>query len=414
MTYRGLILISFLAAQVMAKPALAVPTAIISPESNNGYVIELQNCLKLRSIELVVDYPLGLGNPGISPGGIGAAQNLNVTQSVSMLRLDLSAKKAFLPYGGILAYINFPQAQDNPQPVNMSGWAVGMDGTRTELDAWYQGPNNPPKDPVAEPDSDGTGSGGADLEANAPVQPQKETPRPSGGGEPERAQSTGVSSGNSGRENRVSTPEGEAPNPPFQGTAARAVALDPGADGKPLPPVEQFPGVLDRFREFQGDRTESALRHLFDADPAAHFHQEPAVGIADGKTPVTIIFDLAAPGDEVGFLSLSNIRMVSFQYLDGGTKAQIAVVPKGEGYNSCLTVKSRDRIFAYPLTVAPPLDPGLSAAGVIGGKLVRRDYNGDGTADYLDDYILMVNRLARESQAPGRNGKLVSPAVAER
>jgi hypothetical protein len=358
----------------------AVASAFISPEGNGVYVVELQNCVRLREVQLTVDYPLGLGTPQVIPGSSAISNTVNVSSGPSMVLLDVIAQKGSLPSGGYLVSLSFPVSQQgNPVPLGLSGWATDINGSRQPLDTWYQGPNDPPRDPKPDnTDEEQTNDGGPAIA----VAPQAATPAtviPPGSGK------------------TVSLPADDLPKPVKAQAPVmeRALPRGKGTSREPLPPVQSFQSVLDRFRSFKGDRTEEAtLRHLFDPDPGAPFRQTPAVAIADGRSPVIVTFNLASPEEEVNVMVLTNTRMISFHYLNDGTMAEMTVLPEAGKYISSLMIKAGERIYDVPLTVVPPLNPALAALGVSDGKLVRHDYNGDGVVDYIDDYILMANRLA--------------------
>ena len=385
------------------RPVFAVASAVIMPDGNSNYVIELKNCVNICEVELTVDYPLSMGTPEMSPGTIALSNTVNVTSNTSMLNLDLIAQKRPLPFGGTLASVMFPallqvnqaQTQSDPLPVALSGSATDCKGNSQPLNAWYQGPNDPPRDPEPDnSDEDQSSNSGNTTNATPPSSPAAENAggvQPVGGNEDrlKTAAALPVS------ENRIS-PSAEASQKTI---LFHPVAIEGAHQGAKvqlkwdLPLVQEFQSVLDRFKSFDGERTEAALRHLFETDPATPFRQTPAVALADGRTPVTVTFNLASPGQEVNVMVLTNVQMVSFKYLSNGTKAKMIVLPKAGSSRSSLMIKAGDRIFNLPLTVAPPLAPSLAELGVTDGKVIRRDYNGDGVIDYLDDYILMANRL---------------------
>ena len=366
------------------------PSAVISPDDQFTYVIECSNFHLTKSAEIVVDYPSSLGQPQVIPGGMAGDSVMTLSLMPSMIRIELKATEDILPSGGILVSIWFPQAsQDNPIPVGVSGTVVGSDGKKTSLRTWYQGRNDDPKAPDPDKDDEQQTSGG--VNDGVPTGPATQ-------GNPG---APGIGSGTGGGVGQTKS----LPDP-----ARGAQATEPTAKLiRPVvsevrdshlggaPPVglvgQSALSVLDRFRLFQGETTETALRRLFDADPGSSFHQTPAVVLTDGRSPVKVVFDLALPGQQVNYLILKNMRMISFKYLDDGAKAEIKALPEPGGYQASLLVKTEDRTRYFPLTVAPPLPPALSAAGVRDGKIVRLDYNGDSRVDYLDDYLLMANRM---------------------
>jgi hypothetical protein len=370
----------------------AVASAVITPEGTGSYVIELMNCVKLREVQLTVDYPLGLGTPMVIPGSSAISNTVHVSNSTSMVRLDVIASKGSLPSGGYLVSLSFPATQQgDPVPLGLSGWATDIDGKSQYMKTWYQGPHDPPREPEADYIEEEQTSDSYKAAESAPSNPKASAVAATGGGD--RLKTEVARAGN---EKNTASQLADALHSQVKAQSAvieRVLPRDRDLQGKPLPPIKTFPSVLDRFQSFKGERTEAALCQLFDPDPAAPFHQTPAVAMADGRTAVTVTFNLAFPGQDVNIMVLTNTRLLSFNYVNDGTSAEMIVMPDEGSYRCSLMANTGDRIFDLPLTIAPPLAPELVVLGVNGEEIIRRDYNGDGVADYLDDYILMANRL---------------------
>jgi hypothetical protein len=373
------------------------------------YVIDCSNFNQVQSANFTVGYPSSLGQPSVLPGGLADGFTLNFYNSIATLTISVTANNGVLPPSGVVAYILFPNVDtNNPAQVSLSGSVTGLTGFRF-LETWYQDPNSPPKDPAPDPDeelNEQTGSG-----VQLAPQPNKiPAMQPDGSATGDRPKTNAVPPD---IEKLTPLPAAGASQMPASSQAMTSKQQATGngnAAGIQLLPLQRLPGVLDRFKSFEGERTEAALRHLFETEPTTLFHQKPAIAISDGERAVDITFQLASPGDNVDIMVLNDLRMLFFRYRDEGSVAELIVVPKAGTWKSSLMIKTANHLYEIPLTVTPPLNPDLVEAGVSEGKLSSRDYNGDGKVDYLDDYILMANRLSREEAINRRNNKnIVQP-----
>lgn len=382
-----------LLALLLANPGkvLAIASAVITPDGSGAYVIALQNCERLREVALTIDYPPGLGTPAVSPGSIAVLNTINVLNSASTVNLDIIAKKGVLPFAGTLASLTFSGTQDgDPVRIGLSGWATDYSGNRQSLNTWYQGPKDPPK--AQDPDADDDEPSAEAARPPAPVPATTGVPEAKRGGEQDRLIGRAGAPVDAKSEPRPSEATPVTPPSPVSGGER---SLERGAaTGVPLPRVQVIPSVLERFRLFTGDQHESELIRLFETDPASPFRQIPEVALSDGRSKLAITFQLAYPGQEVNVMVMTNARLLSFRYLTEGTRAEMVVLPEAGTYRASLMVKAGDRIIDLPLTVAPPLAPPLVGLGEGDGTLLSGDVNGDGVVDYLDDYILMANRIA--------------------
>jgi hypothetical protein len=166
--------------------------------------------------------------------------------------------------------------------------------------------------------------------------------------------------------------------------------------------VQQFRSVLDRFKKYRGERTAKALLSLFEQGEANGFTQDPAVALSDGKSVVKIMFVVPASGTAAPDFALRGARLLSVKKDPERSNTWLieAQPEKGE-YAASLIVSQGSVSLEYPLTLAPRIEPGQNKAetmtdadlnAYLSGK--RRDVNGDGKRDYLDDYIFTANYIA--------------------
>jgi hypothetical protein len=165
--------------------------------------------------------------------------------------------------------------------------------------------------------------------------------------------------------------------------------------------VQQFMSALERFRKHRKERTAKAFLSFFDQDEATGFRQEPPVALSDGKTSVKVFFVVPASGSTAPDFALRGAKLVSLkQDADRSNTWVIEAKPDKGEYEASLMVSQSNVILEYPLTLAPKINLNDGSRPVtdedfsryLSGK--RRDLNGDGKQDYLDDYIFTANFIA--------------------
>lgn len=166
--------------------------------------------------------------------------------------------------------------------------------------------------------------------------------------------------------------------------------------------------VMERFRTYTGVRTPSALSALFTvpANPAATQVPDPA--FSDGTSTVTVTVKNAPSAATAPNFAVNGGRLVSHQRLATG-ELRVELLPDAETLNCTLVMVSGAAATDIPLTVVPPLSAAFDLTGAgfsallgsqdAGSKPIR-DVNGDNRLDYLDDYVLTANFLARKKADP--------------
>ena len=161
--------------------------------------------------------------------------------------------------------------------------------------------------------------------------------------------------------------------------------------------------MLERFRNHSGQRTSDELIRLFYAPGAADtVQQRPQIALSDGKTPVELSVAINITDNMAPNFACIEARLISIKRTDAGVW-QLEVLPDAGSWKSAVIILQGGVSRTVPLTVAPPLPGGsdLSIKGFTayltssGSDAQQRvDLNGDGTADYQDDYIRTANVLA--------------------
>jgi hypothetical protein len=164
----------------------------------------------------------------------------------------------------------------------------------------------------------------------------------------------------------------------------------------------QLPSVLDRFREFKGERTPANLSSLFKAVGERPLLQIPAIAIADGTSTVTLVIAMET-GDRPPVFAFKAARYVSVSRSDEG-EWEVEVRPEAGVVDAGITMLYHGLSQEFPLIVAPavrlPAAPGRAASEAAFRNFLAAgaDLNGDGRMDYLDDYIFTANYLAQSEE----------------
>lgn len=163
-------------------------------------------------------------------------------------------------------------------------------------------------------------------------------------------------------------------------------------------------GALDNFSTYKGEKTPAKLSALLNRQDTAAIRQEPAFALSDGTTAVKIAAELKNVGDRSPNFALHGARLVSLKRDDASFTWVIEALPQAGVMQATLTILTESEIIEYPLTVAPVV-AGISPAEAdfviflkdSGAAVPKRDLNGDGKHDYLDDFIYTVNFLSKKS-----------------
>lgn len=165
--------------------------------------------------------------------------------------------------------------------------------------------------------------------------------------------------------------------------------------------------VLERFKEYRGERTAKAFIALFNNENMNGSRQEPPIALSDGKTMVKAVFT-ASPGDITpSDIAIMGAKLVSLNRAPSSMNMWIIeLIPDKSGYNASFTLSQGEAKTVYPLTIAPKVNIKISGAKTVSkadfhhylsakkaGKSKKYDLNGDGKRDYLDDYIFTANYL---------------------
>ncbi len=215
---------------------------------------------------------------------------------------------------------------------------------------------------------------------------------------------------------------GEGSVPGAAGPGAKSVTRAPST-GKPSSsasaPVKKSvkkekktvyrpPTVLERFRDYRGERTPAAFMALFDQQQMIGFRQEPPVVLSDGKAVVRLKFVSTPERENISDVALSGGRVLAAMKDPEATNMWIIeVVPEKGTYETAMALLQRGVLMVFPVAVAPPVNIDLNKSGDVTEEDFRiflhdrgtppspvSDLNGDGIRDFRDDYLFTANYLA--------------------
>lgn len=398
------------------KSVLAVATLSVTPSGDSSYIVQGNGMDGVAGIQLDIAYDAAsLTNPTVTQGGLVAGAMLAANTSLpGHIKIAIISTRPFSGSGAI-ASISFASKKG-------SG---GITSVTTSM-------------------IDGTGSAIASSTAN----PTSETAAP------EVITTPGIPFSQTSQQDLSSTQQqsssviatastGTTTMPTYLGTvtlpteqqqradvqpatsmtvpvsseepaATKAVeqsqpANKPASEAKPeeTPQYIVYKGIIDRFRQHKGNNNLSTMAGLFDKKITTSIHQEPAVLLSDGQSKATVTADIPVRITSSPNFAVNGGVLVSFKQnkLSKG-RWIVEVLPEAGASRVNLTIIAGVEEFEFPLTVAPPLNTGVSLdesgwirfmKDVGTTEAPMHDFNNDGTRDYVDEFIFVANYLARKS-----------------
>lgn len=391
---------------ISAFHAHAAPPAALTVSGDGGtaYTVTGSGLENIGAIDLTLNYDASsLGTPAISKGSLISdammAANANNPGSIS---IAIISTKAISGSGQIVA-ITFASR-------NGSGGITSCSGTLTDSSG----------KPVSGPCTVAAGSVGTIPTvpgipfSTAPTVAPAATPPPVTAGIPAATPSVvpvdpGTQNTTAGDRVTIDTKPVDAPVPAVQHT-------EPPVSAAVIPPVEEKKIVelpkprelqmispkaaLESFRTYQGEKSPAILAALMTREIMPNIHQVPAVILSDGTTTVKILVKLASGDKESPNFALNGARLVTLGKDETAATWVIEALPQKNILQASLTILAGSEVIEYPLTLAPPV-PDISPEEILFSVFLkdsgvvppRRDLNGDGRHDYLDDYIYTANYL---------------------
>lgn len=400
---------------LLAGSRLALAAAVsVSPAGNGVFTINGSGMDVVAGIDLTVSYDATLlASPAVTQGSLisGALMAVNTNRPGSIKIAAVNTRP--FPASGQIATISFATHTGTGRisvaasMVTLQGAAVPGGGESVAFDS-----------PTAT-----TTTPGFVATAGVPFSQPTATPATSGTTGPTVSITAQTSTGVPGMPGTVSMPGDVKPGSdakPVETAAVPTPAAEPIAARPSDPPEEAAPapkpqktepvkmtvikGALDNFSTYKGEKTPAKLSALLNRQDTAAIRQEPAFALSDGTTAVKIAAELKNVGDRSPNFALHGARLVSLKRDDASFTWVIEALPQAGVMQATLTILTESEIIEYPLTVAPVV-AGISPAEAdfviflkdSGAAVPKRDLNGDGKHDYLDDFIYTVNFLSKKS-----------------
>ena len=351
--------------------AFAEITMFVSPDGDGAYILEGDNAQGVEAIDLLIGYDTSsLEDPKVEAQG-GTITDV-YAGTPGMLHVTVMREN---PDTSFELHLKFDKKGDSPGVIHsVSATARGRDGRNyaasTDTKALSPSTTNaaimPAKESAAVSSADGASE---TLQAGVVYQ-----------GTPDMAPDRGSGTG------AASSAGGTATSPEQSATIEKTIRCNEKS-------------VLERFREFKGEKGLKEFAALFKCSDRESILQEPAIVLSDGKTPVLIKLELRPDGNYSPDIALSGAKLVSSK--KAGEKSRvITALPHKGAWQARLRLKTDREMVDFPLIVAPPIKiaKGMNAKSflaALNSYLSNQAAGRHGKNDlYRDEYIFTANYLA--------------------
>lgn len=388
-------------------------SVVITPATGNSFTIQGNNLDGVAGIDLVVNFDNSLSAPSVSQGGLIAATGAmffaNPNFSPHSIKIAIITTRTFSGSGQI-ATITFGKGSGKAtitakNLIDSTGAPIGATTTTTTDSGLNTTSGVPFSQPSqqASPSNTTTTSPSSSTTTAASSAASTTTPTYFGtvtmpADQQQRADSHSATS--------PSVPV-NAGEPPAAGVAEQTQHSETSSvEAKPEETRQYvvYKGISDRFKQYTGNKTLSAMAALFDKKIAENIHQDPAIVLSDGKSRATLTIDIPARISTSPNFAVNGGALASFKQ-DKSVKGRwiVEILPEAAAGKVITTIIAGAEEFEFPLTVAPPVktaltldDSGwnrfLKETGTDKGPL--HDLNNDGVRDYLDEFVFVANFLA--------------------
>jgi hypothetical protein len=325
--YFGLLL--FLMSPV---PSFAGTTLFVSPDGDGAFIIEGDNIGSADYIEITVSYDQTiLAHPRVSLQG---GSVFNVYDGIPGV-LTFNSYRGDNNNSSFEAHLNFDKKGDS------QGGIISVHANTREpdgSDAPSRSILNLPSPPVS-------------TAQEAESTPELVSAIASDEGGDSRSEDESGKEHAGGTQPANSAPcDAEAASRPEK----RAVAVGPHTvSNNPDTIKNTEKSVLQRFKEFKGERGLKTFVALFERPPRNASVQEPLVALSDGKTPVRLKLELQTKGGGAPNFALIDAELVHVQK-ESEKEWVITIMPQAGSWNSSLHVMIDEESSEFPLVVAPP------------------------------------------------------------
>ena len=186
-----------------------------------------------------------------------------------------------------------------------------------------------------------------------------------------------------------------------------AEAVAPTDQKAPAKKVDDEPkfvahkGVMQYFAGYKGERIAKSFISLFAEASVPAFLQEPQIALSDGKSVIRLKFMIKSPGEETPRYILHGGSLKGVPKAGEDGYFSVDILPKKGAYDVKLTAIYGERLYEFPLTVAPVITPVIAKEKKFSladfdkylAKGAKFDLNNDKKFDYVDDFIYTANYI---------------------
>jgi len=408
------IYITIILAIAYALPAFAVSTLTLTPSGEGVFLLQGVGIEDAGAFDITIYYDAAtLANPRVDQGSLISGAMLAVNPNTpGMLRMAI-IRTTPIRGSGIIAKITFDRKGSAPGKINtLNAHLVNIDGKPLPAVVQVTNPTDASSD-ASSASQDTASSPAATPSSGSGVPVSRTNPPPAIiiAGQPDT-----IGEKVSSDEKAAQSADPNAIREPVKEPVVIAGKADRPPDAianVPEKKVYKQKSILDRFREYKGERTAKALILLFEQDGMIGFRQEPPVALSTGKDRVKAVFITTAGSKSSSDMAVMGARLISLKSDPEYTNTWIAELEpvKGE-YSASISVPQDRVIMVYPLTIAPKIDVDMDRSGKVteeyftlflqgpaGKNLKGFDVNGDGKRDYIDDYIFTANYIRASKNA---------------
>lgn len=396
----------------LAGMVFAASQLTLAPSGSNSLVLQGATMENVAAIDITLTYdPAVWANPRVNKGSLtsGALTAIN-TNSPGTVRIGVISTKPIHGNGDIATF-NFDAKGNAPgRPFGLNASLTTLDGNSLPVSVRVinppdPGPTTPDRATLVEEFSSTTL---LPPTSSLPTPPSQTTPAPKGrlgmvmlpnfeGGETE-GDLQGNDSGSAGSHGSGGNPGSEELYPGRSADKRKSGTSEHSERG-----IHDVKSILDRFKEYAGDRCPQDLISLFEPEPVSRFRQNPSIVLADGETMLEVAI-FSQQGHKLPLdLAVMGAQLVSIEEAPDNSRMLILnLVPAKGVYQASLVLPLDDLMVVVPLGVAPRLNADLDNSGTVTESdftlFLKEgapfDLNGDGKRDYLDDYLFTANYLA--------------------
>jgi hypothetical protein len=382
----------------------------VTPSGGNSFIIQGDGMDGVYGVDVVINYDSSsLSAPTVSQGAlVSGALFVTNTNSPGVIKVGVISVKAFSGSGQI-GLITFAEKKGSGGITSVSSKTIDSSGDLTS----------------AQTDASGGGDSSTVFSSTPGIPFSRpttaSTPATTSTSAASTSQTTGSSTTLSGYVVMPSevTPKKEtspaettakvveAPAEELEIAVTSAKADIPAAAKDIEPPAKPekskstvYSGVLERFRNYKGEKNPAILSALFKKEVASSIRQQSLVVLSDGTTNLRVVATLTSSAGASPNFALNGATLVSLKRDSNSANWIIDVLPRKNAVQATLTIMDGSEDIEYPLTTAPPLKDRLVSEAAFAAFLKNTDIkvtdlNGDGKHDYIDDYIYTANYLAR-------------------